>query len=338
MSSLFKLVRQLIDIPSVTGEEGELGRFVAEHLGESGFLTSLQEVGESRFNVYAKTSEDRIPAVILCTHLDTVPPFLDSSEDESTIYGRGACDAKGILAAMIVAVERLRAKGLEGVALLFVVGEELDSVGAKAASRLGISSRYIVVGEPTENRLATGHKGSFKFVLTANGKSAHSAYPEFGDSAIDRLLDTLNRIRSTEWGQSEVLGPATVNIGTVSGGVAANVIPREAEARVYVRVIGKSSDVEARLERLVEADPKLSYEVIAENDAVLCKILPGFETQPVSFGTDIPSLEGFGEPLLIGPGSIRDAHTDHEKISKKDLLESVEIYCRIVEILLRASI
>jgi acetylornithine deacetylase len=337
MKSLFELARQLIDIPSVTGDEGTLGRFVAERLESMGFSASLQEVESNRLNVYVSPNTDRAPPVVLCTHLDTVPPFFESSEDESHIYGRGACDAKGIMAAMIVAAERLRARGSQEVGLLFVVGEELDSAGAKAATRLGIKSRYIVVGEPTENRLAAGHKGSFKFVLKAEGLSAHSAYPEFGDSANDRLLDALNRIRSTDWGQSDVLGPATVNIGMISGGVAANVVSPRAEARVYVRVIGKSSDVEVKLGKIVESNPKLSYEVIAENDAVFCKTLPGFETRPVSFGTDIPSLDGFGEPLLIGPGSIRDAHTENEKISKKELLESVEVYGRIIETLTRVS-
>ena len=337
MKSLFNLVRQLIDIPSVTGEEGLVGRFIADHLEKAGFLTTLQEVEKDRFNICARAHEEPVPQVVLCTHLDTVPPFYQSSEDELSIYGRGACDAKGIMAAMIVAAQRLNTEGLGGVALLFVVGEELDSIGAKSANRLGIGSRYVVVGEPTDNELAVGHKGSFKFVLRAKGKSAHSAYPEFGDSAVERLMNTLNRIRSEDWGKSDVLGSATVNIGTLAGGVAANVVPAEAEARIFVRVVGEVSVVQSKLERLLGDDPNLGYEVISQNDAVFCKTLPGFETVSVSFGTDIPSLEDFGEPLLIGPGSIEDAHTDHEKIGKKELRESVEIYCRVVETLLRAS-
>ena len=334
MKSLFKLVRQLIDIPSVTGEEGPVGLFIAEHLENAGFWPTLQEVEKGRFNIYAKASQESDPEIVFCTHLDTVPPFYPSSEDESHIHGRGACDAKGIVGAMIVAAERLKAEGLDRVALLFVVGEELDSLGAKFANRLEIGSRYVVVGEPTDNQLAVGHKGSFKFVLRAKGKSAHSAYPELGDSAVDRLINTLNRIRSEDWGDSGVLGSATVNIGTLVGGVAANVVPAAAEARIYVRVVGEVSIVQCKLERLLGDDPNLSYEVISKNDAVFCRTLPGFETLSVSFGTDIPSLENFGEPLLIGPGSIEEAHTDHEKIGKGALRESVEIYCRVVETLL----
>lgn len=337
MKSLFNLVRQLIDIPSVTGEEGTVGRFVADHLESIGFLPTLQEVETDRFNVYAKASEEPAPQVVFCTHLDTVPPFYPSFEDEANIYGRGACDAKGIMAAMIAAAHRLKTEGLDGVALLFVVGEELDSIGAKYANRLGIGSRFVVVGEPTGNELAVGHKGSFKFVLRAKGKAAHSAYPELGDSAVDRLMNALNRIRSEDWGESDVLGPATVNIGTLAGGVAANVVPAEAEARIYVRVVGEGSVAQNKLERLLGEDPNLSYEVISRNDAVFCKTLPGFETVSVAFGTDIPSLQGFGEPLLIGPGSIEDAHSDEEKIGKRELRESVDVYCRVVETLLRVS-
>jgi acetylornithine deacetylase len=334
MKSMFKLVRQLIDIPSVTGEEGPVGLFIAEHLDDAGFFPTLQEVEKGRFNIYAKARQGPDPQIIFCTHLDTVPPFYPSSEDESHIHGRGACDAKGIIAAMIVAAERLKTEGLGAVALLFVVGEELDSFGAKFANRLEIGSRYVVVGEPTGNQLAVGHKGSFKFVLRAKGKSAHSAYPEQGDSAVERLIDTLNRIRSEDWGRSGVLGSATVNIGTLAGGVAANVVPAAAEARIHVRVVGEVSVVQSKLERLLGDDPNLSYEVISKNDAVFCKTLPGFETVSVSFGTDIPSLENFGEPLLVGPGAVEDAHTDQEKIGKGELRKSVEIYCRVVETLL----
>jgi acetylornithine deacetylase len=335
MSCLFKFARQLIDIPSVTGNEGELARFVARGLAKRGFEPELQRVEGDRANVFA--SIDERTRVFFCTHLDTVPPFYGSSEDDRYIYGRGACDAKGILAAMVESAAKLRSEGATGLGLLFVVGEETDSVGAKAANQLGLESSYVLVGEPTQNRLASGHKGTFKFALRARGTAAHSAYPHLGDSAIDRLLGHLGRLLRADWGRSEVLGEATINIGTLSGGLAANVIAPEAEARVYVRVVGRSAEVRSKLEHLLGDDPLVSYEIIAQNDAVYCEILPGFAVEPVAFGTDIPSLTELGKPLLLGPGSIHDAHTDHEKVGKDELAEAVELYCRLGRLLLEKS-
>jgi acetylornithine deacetylase len=332
MTALFSFVRQIIDIPSITGQEGDLAHFLEQYVGERGFRVELQEVEGNRFNLFAWI-EDR-PRVVFCTHLDTVPPFFSSHEDENFIYGRGACDAKGILGAMVVAFERLRDGGADGLGLLFVVGEELDSVGAKAANQPHPVSEYVIVGEPTENRLASGHKGTFKFVLKAAGKAAHSAYPHLGDSAIDRLLRAIGEIERADWGQNRVLGKATVNVGTISGGVAANVIAPWAEARIHVRVVGKADEVKVKLETVLDGDPKLSYHVIAQNDAVFCEVLPGFDVAPVAFGTDIPSLVSFGKPLLLGPGSIHDAHTAHEKIEKSQLAEAVKLYCRIAKTLL----
>jgi len=335
MQSLYTFVRQLVDIPSVTGGEGELGRFLERKLSDRGYQTTLQEVEPDRFNVFALGGE--VPRVVFCTHMDTVPPFYPSSEDETAIYGRGACDAKGILAAMVEAADRLGADGARGVGLLFVVGEELDSIGAKRANRLSPGSRFVVVGEPTENRMATGHKGGLKFRLVAQGRAAHSAYPEQGDSAIDRLLGALEKIRSSDWGRSEVLGPATVNIGTLSGGVAANVIAPSAEAVVFVRVVARVEEARRLLDSLLAGDPHLTYQVIAQNDPVFCETLPGFDCAPVAFGTDVPSLTAFGKPLLIGPGSITVAHSDHEKIEKAELARAVELYCAIGTELLRRS-
>jgi acetylornithine deacetylase len=324
MSSLHTLIRQLIDIPSVTGGEADVARFVEKILLDRGFRVTLQEVEPERYNVYALT--DGRPRVVLCTHLDTVPPFYGSSEDERYIYGRGACDAKGCLAAMIEAVTGLRDGGSGGLGLLFVVGEEVDSIGAKVANRLEPGSRYVLVGEPTESRMATGHKGTFYFVLQARGRAAHSAYPHLGDSATERLLDVLGKIRGANWGHSDLLGPATVNIGTLFGGLAANVVAPEAQAGVMVRVVGRASEVEAKLREILGDDPNLSYEVFSSNDAVICETLPGFEVAPVAFGTDIPALTDLGKPLLLGPGSIHDAHTSDEKIGKQEALRAVELY------------
>jgi acetylornithine deacetylase len=266
---------------------------------------------------------------VLCTHLDTVPPFYPSSEDAERIYGRGSCDAKGPLAAMVFAAVALRGRGIDEVGLLLVVGEEVDSAGALAANALESRSRYVIVGEPTESRMAIGHKGGFKFLLAATGKAAHSAYPHLGASAIDSLLDAIAAIRATDWGRSDVLGPATVNIGTLSGGLAANVLAPAAEAMVFIRVVGRADEVREKLDSLLARHPAVRYEPISVSDAVFCETRPGYQVAPVSFGTDIKALKTFGKPLLIGPGSIHDAHTSSEKIEKRELVEAVDYYQRL---------
>ena len=328
MSQLVDYIRRLVDIPSVTGSEQELASFLDRDLRERGFAVTLQDVVDGRRNVYALSSRV-LPRVVFCTHLDTVPPFYASSEDDDYVYGRGSCDAKGVLAAMVFAAAALREQGIEDVGLLFVVGEEVDSVGALAANRLPSRARYVVVGEPTENRMANGHKGGFKFRLTAKGRAAHSAYPHLGESAIDCLLDALADIRGAEWGRSDVLGSATVNIGTLAGGLAANVLAPAAEATVFIRVVGRAAQVRETLDSILARHPATGYEVISQSDAVFCETRPGFDVAPVAFGTDIKSLKTFGKPLLIGPGSIHDAHTSREKIGKKEALDAVGYYQRL---------
>jgi len=332
VKELFARIREGIDIPSVTGQEGEFARFVARLLEGRGYRVQLQVVEGDRPNVFARGARE--PRVVLCTHLDTVPPHVPSSEDGEAIYGRGACDAKGILFSMLEAADRLREDGVEEVGMLFTVGEELDSDGATAAAAIAPGSRYVVVGEPTDNRIASGHKGSFKFLLRATGRAAHSAYPEQGVSAIERLLDALAIVRGADWGRDERLGPATMNIGTLSGGVAANVIAPAADARVFVRVVGRAGDAERLLRELLAGREGVDFEPISRSDAVHCETPPGHECAPVSFGTDIPYLKGFGKPLLVGPGSIHDAHTAGERIAKREVLEAVELYRRLVAELL----
>ena len=329
MDTLNEYIRTLIDIPSVSGAEGDVARFLHDDLEKRRFNVELQEVVGDRMNVYARM--DGRPRIVFCTHIDTVPPFIESSEDEEFIYGRGSCDAKGILAAMVFAAEELRGKGLRDLGLLFVVGEEVDSVGAEKANTLDSDARYVIVGEPTESRMASGHKGGFKFKLSVEGKAAHSAYPHLGDSAIERLLNLLAAVRETDWGHSDVLGPATVNVGTISGGVAANVIPPHAEAEVFVRVVGAVSDVQAKMEALLQGEDRVCCEVISRCDAVFCETVPGFEVAPVAFGTDIPALRSFGKPMLIGPGSIHDAHMSGEKIGKTEARAAVDYYQKLVE-------
>ncbi len=328
--NLFELTRTLVDIESITGNEEKLGLFLLDYLGrlarDTGGRVERMEVEPHRFNVLAQWGE---PWVTLSTHLDTVPPFFPSREDDTFIYGRAACDTKGIGAAMIKAVEALLAAGERGVALLFVAGEERNSVGAYTAARNPRGSRYLVNGEPTENRLALGSKGALRYELTARGRMAHSAYPELGDSAINKLLDVLADLRAIPLPVDGLLGPGTMNIGTLSGGRAPNVIADEAQAEVMIRLVDDAGPIREAVRRAV-ADRVEAREILMI-PALRLGSLPGLETTVVAYTTDIPAFGGaWGKPFLIGPGSIHVAHTLEERVEKRQLLEAVEIYQRIV--------
>jgi len=328
---LFELTRELIDIESITNNEERVGQFLYACLqplaARFGGTVEMMEVEPRRANVLAQFGEPL--TVTLSTHMDTVPPFFTSREDEEHIWGRGACDTKGIIAAMITAAERLLEAGERGFGLLFVVGEERNSAGAYRAAKHGRGSRYLINGEPTENRLALGSKGALRYEAYANGKMAHSAYPELGDSAIHKLIDFLADVRRIELPVDELLGPSTLNIGTLAGGRAPNVIADEAKADIMVRLVGDSSGTKEKLARL--ADGRVELREVLEIPALRLKALEGIPTTVVAYTTDIPSFGGaWGEPLLIGPGSIHVAHTLEERVSKGQLTEAVEIYQRMV--------
>jgi acetylornithine deacetylase len=330
--NLFELTRTLIDIPSVSGDEAEVGRFLASHLEGLGYRVESQEVESGRSNVLATLAPR--PRVVLSTHMDTVPPFIPSSEDATHIHGRGACDAKGIIAAQVVAAEALRAEGFEGFGLLFTVDEELGSLGARAADRhpLARACEYLINGEPTDNRLAAGSKGSLRLRLSTEGRAAHSAYPERGESAIEKMLDVLADLRACVWPRDEFFGETTCNIGTISGGTRPNVIPAAAQAELQIRLVTPSATVKAILEETLKGRARVEYLSAAE--PVRMHPVEGFEREVVRFTTDIPYLSSWGAPLLVGPGSILDAHTDGERVSKRELEESVEIYARLARTLL----
>jgi len=332
--NLFELTRTLIDIPSLSGEEQEVGRFLASHLEGLGYRVELQEVLDGRANVFATTTAR--PRVVLSTHMDTVPPFIPSTEDAEEIRGRGACDAKGIIAAQIFAAERLRAEGVQEVGLLFTVDEELGSLGARAANEHSMAEacEYLINGEPTENRLASGSKGSLRVRLSAGGRAAHSAYPEQGESAIEKLLDVLADVRALDWPRNEFFGETTCNIGTLSGGTRPNVIPAAASAELQIRLVTPSAQVGAMLEDAVAGRASVEYMSAAE--PVRMHAVEGFESEVVRFTTDIPYLPRWGRPLLLGPGSIRDAHTAGERVSKRELEEAVSLYARLARGLLKA--
>jgi acetylornithine deacetylase len=329
---LFELTRTLVNIESVTGNERACTAFLRDYLAERNYQIELQPVGPERANVFATRG---VPEVVLSTHLDTVPPFFPAREDEEFIYGRGACDAKGIIAAELAAAERLVGEGVGNFGLLFLVGEETVSDGARVANLSPRGAKYIINGEPTDNKLVLGSKGILRVDIRTQGKMAHSAYPELGESAVEKLLDILADVRKLPLPADPVLGPATLNIGVISGGRAANVVPDEAQAQVLIRTVDDGRELRAALGRLLSG--RAEFEFVRDTPALRMEKLDGFETEVVAFTTDLPSLTRWGRPLLLGPGSIRVAHTEHERVRKADLARAVELYCRLVKEL-KASI
>jgi acetylornithine deacetylase len=327
-----RLARDLCSIPSVTGEEGPVVDFMADLLARLGYRVRRQPVTPGRDVVYALLDD---PTVVLSTHLDVVPPHLPLAEDAEWLYGRGACDAKGIAAAMVAAAERLRAAGERRIGLLFVVGEEAGSDGARACALLEPKGRYLINGEPTENKLSIGQKGALCLGLTARGVAAHSAYPEEGRSAIDALLDLLDRIRALSLPVDPVLGATTLNIGQIAGGVAANVIPPSASATLLFRTVADAAELEATVRRLAGDDVAVEHRF--EFRPVRSRPLPGWDTTTVKFASDLAHLDAWGEGYQMGPGSIRVAHTAEERILKRDIEEGVARYVRLANALLGVS-
>ncbi len=333
---LTELTRNLIDVCSLTGTEEQLCDWLANYLSNLGYHIELQAVVGKRANLIATLNET--PRVFFSTHLDTVPPHIASSEDETHIYGRGACDAKGIIAAQVFAAQRLRASGVKDIGLLFTVDEEAGSAGAKVANThpLAAQCRYLINGEPTDNKLAVFSKGSLRVSLQAAGKAAHSAYPEQGESAIEKLLDVLDDVRSYAWPVHEIYGATTCNIGVINGGRATNIIAEQARADLHFRVITPISEITNALETLSAG--RAQVEVMSQAEAVKLLSLDGFEQCTVRFTTDIPHLTNWGAPLLLGPGSIFDAHTAHERIAKVDLLQAVDLYELLAHTLLAREV
>lgn len=322
------LLRALIDIPSTTWEEGPLCEAVASTLEGAGFAVERQGVSPGRFNVIARVGD---PLVTLSTHLDCVPPHILSSETADRVVGRGACDAKGLIASQIFAALKLRAEGLRDFGLLFLVGEEEGGDGAKVANAAPGRNRFIINAEPTDFKQAVAGKGVLRITLHAEGRAAHAAYPELGDSAVLKLLDVLAALRAHSWPEDPVLGPTTMNIGTIHGGLKANIIPPSAAAEVMFRTVTPSADIHAAVTRI--AGDRATIEVGSTSEPIHLKVIPGFGRGEivVRFGTDIPYLDAWGQPMLFGPGSIHDAHTSHEYILKADLHEAVGVYAGLVK-------
>src|SRR6202795_4741866 len=317
------LTRRLVDIESITGNEGPVGDFLHGELLGRGFQAEKIPVEGARCNVFAVTPGRPRPTVVFSTHMDTVPPFIPSSEDATRVYGRGSCDAKGIIAVQLAAAERLRQEGVH-VGLLFLVGEERDSLGAKVANQKSPGCKFLVNGEPTENRVAIASKGALRVEVIAQGRMAHSAYPELGESAIDKLLLALQRLRAMKLPEEEGIGPCTLNIGVIEGGRAPNVIPDHARAQLLYRLVGSS---ELLKQDIVAAVGNLArVEFVLEIPFVRLRTLDGLPTMIAAFTTDIPALSNWGQPLLVGPGSIHVAHTNGEFVEKKEMHDAVELY------------
>jgi acetylornithine deacetylase len=330
------LARQLVDIESISGNEAAVGNYLYGELCRIGYQTRKIPVEGDRFDVYATSPEQPNPEIVFSTHMDTVPPFIPSSEDAARIYGRGSCDAKGIIAAQVAASERLRREGIY-VGLLFLVGEERDSLGAKvanayAANQPGHACKYLIDGEPTENRIALASKGTLRAEVTASGRMAHSAYPELGDSAIDKLIAALTRLRAMPLSSDPQIGPCTLNIGLIEGGRAPNVIPDHAHADLLYRLIGPSQEL--RREILATAGDQVKIDFPLEIPFLRLRTVENLPTMIAAFTTDIPALTNWGRPLLIGPGSIHVAHTDGEFIDKQQLAEAIDLYCAVAKKLL----
>lgn len=334
--NLFELTRQLIDIPSISGDEESVGFFLRDYLESLGWTVELQAVSENQNNVIAYLNEN--PRVFLSTHMDVVPPHIESSEDDEKIYGRGACDAKGIIASQIFAAEKLREQAINDIGLLFTVDEEQGSTGARAANHHPIAQKceFLINGEPTDNDLAIGSKGSLRFFIKTEGVAAHSAYPEQGESAIEKLIDILQDVRRAEFPNDEFFGETTNNIGLIGGGLKTNVIAPNAEAGLHIRLTTDEQLILEVLEKTVDGRGEIEVMTVAKPVKMLA--VEGFRQKVVRFTTDIPHLSNWGTPLLLGAGSILVAHTKGEFVLKKDLEEAVELYTNLVKTLLATEI
>lgn len=328
---IFQFTRDLMEIESISWNEGAAGRWLRDYLSGAGFDVTTQNVTGDRINVYARIGD---PVVTFSSHMDTVPPFIGFSEDEKNIYGRGACDAKGVIAAQVFAAQKLKDQGVTNIGMLYVVGEEDGSDGAKLANSIPNTNRYLINGEPTESQQAIATKGALRVSIEARGRTAHSAYPELGESAIEKLIDILDDIRDHKWPVDAELGPTTYNIGTISGGRKPNVVPDFASSEVMFRVISSIDETFQMVTELVgeRAVVKRGFTL----PVIRTRTVKGMDipTSVVRFATDIPCLTNWGAPLLFGPGSIHDAHTSHEFIGKQDLLDAVETYAQMARALL----
>jgi acetylornithine deacetylase len=331
---LFALTRKLIDIESTTGQEAAAAELLAGELTQLGYNVERMNVEGDRCNLWATHPGHPRPELVLSTHMDTVPPFIPCSETADRLYGRGSCDAKGIIVAQIAAAEKLKRESIHA-GLLFLVGEERDSQGAQTANQQPRGAKFLINGEPTENKLAVASKGTLRVELVARGKMAHSAYPELGESAIEKLLDALEKVRQLDLPDNPKAGPCTLNIGLIEGGRAPNVIPDLARAQLLFRLVGPAHELRRKITNAVAGKAEAEFQL--EIPYMELGSVAGIETMIAAFTTDVPALTNWGKPLLIGPGSIHVAHTEGEYIEKRQLLDAIDLYARIARQLLGNS-
>ena len=329
LSDVVGLTAALVDVDSTTGREGDVVSLMASTLRAAGYDVVEQPVDGSRRNVFAGRGK---PDVVFSTHLECVPPFFPSRREGDRLFGRGSCDAKGAAASQVAAAERLHREGIDSVGLLFVVGEERGSDGAKAAPKMACGSKYLVNGEPTDSRLGVATRGILRINLKARGRAAHSSFPDLGESAVEKLIDALTKLRALELPDDPLMGRTHYNVGVIEGGVAPNVIPASAQAEVMFRTVGDVPRLRALVASLA---PGVEVEEVLEVPPVTMPTVPGFETATFPYTTDIPFLASWGTPLLFGPGSIHVAHTDHEYVDVAELRKAVEGYVRIGKHLLQ---
>lgn len=337
--AVVRLATELINIQSVTGNESPMVEKVSGWLRARGWIVNLQMVGRGRHNVFAHRPGIANPKVIFNTHFDTVPDYFPASRDGQYLCGRGACDVKSLTAAQLLAAEKLVNGGEKEIGLLFTVGEETNSDGMRKANELNLSPRYLIVGEPTQMKLASQHKGQLQLKLKFTGRAVHSGYPEIGSSAVHTMVSVLNDLAQSTWPRGPNGELTTANTGIVSGGKAANVLADHAEAEILIRVASSVAETRAHLERVVNG--RAEIEILAADEPIRLGTVPGFEAEPVSFFTDIPAFDlkkSGTTALLWGPGSIHDAHTNHERILISDLVKSVDTYADLARKLLNGQV
>jgi acetylornithine deacetylase len=330
---LITLTKNLVSIESVTGSEGRVGEYLYEELRTMAEIyhgrVQKMQVTERRFNVAAYFGN---PYITFSSHMDTVAPYFGPREDDTYLWGRGACDAKGVIAAMICAVRELLDRGERDLGLLFLVGEEQGSDGARVASAHPVGSRFLINGEPTENKLASASKGVLRYRVETVGRAGHSAYADEGSSAIHLLLDALELIRGIKPLSDPLLGTSSLNIGRISGGSGHNVIAEKAEAEISFRTVGDESQLKEQVDGILRSRAVVLETVMLP--AMRFTTVQGFPTKTVAFSTDVSVLTPvWGSALLVGPGSIEVAHSSQERISKKELAQAVKLYKELASIL-----
>jgi len=331
--NMIELLEKLIQIPSITGDEYQIGQFLIELLKNKGYKVNIQLVDQNRFNIIALTDND--PFIIFNSHIDTVPPYIPYRKEGDIIYGRGACDAKGQIVAIIDAADRLLKENITSFGLLFVVGEEVDSDGAKNAVQLDLNSHYIIICEPTENKLVAGQKGTIVFRIKTKGTGGHSCLPEKGNSAIHQLISFLHGWQEINWGTDAVLGKSTVNIGKISGGSGINILAEQAEAEGIFRVSTSVKQIKQKIYFL--NNKRIGIEILSESEPQRLLELDGFEKTIVGFGTDASYLKPLGEILVLGPGSIKVAHCNNENINIEDLYNGSSLLVKMVKQLIKGN-